>query len=241
MDQRQGEGHGPLPRRPDATAVYTLFSELIYADQPLTDTLAGVTELARQALNQPWEASLTLVEDRGVWTAVSTGRVASHLDQWQHDSGSGPSLDAARTGTTIELTVAASEQLYPGFRLAARDQGLTHTISVGLSTGDQVRGAMNLYSRSGRPFNADDDRVVRSFAFCAGMVLARVERSRRAASRAAHVEAALHSRTLIEQAKGTLMARHHCTSEEASRMLVELARGREVNLEVVVQAILDES
>ncbi len=241
MTQRQGQNEGPQPWKPDAVTIYAVFSELIYANQPLADTLAAMSVLARRVLDEAWETSLTLVEGRRQWTAVHSGPLALELDQWQHDNGGGPCLDAASSRTTIELTVAEPDQPYPEFRRAARERGVTHAISVGLATGNQIRGALNLYSSSGRPFSEHSDRTVRSFSYCAGILLAHVERYRVAASRAARVEVALQSRSLIERAKGLLMARYRCTSEDAFAMLIELARARNVKLEVVVRSIVDDA
>ena len=51
-------------------------------------------------------------------------------------------------------------------------------MSIGLSTGDQVVGAMNIYNSTGRPFSDESDRIAKTFAVCGGIVLANVERYR---------------------------------------------------------------
>jgi hypothetical protein len=104
--------------------------------------------------------------------------------------GSGPCLDAARYGETIKLTMDGPDQPYPELRRAAQREGVTHTMSIGPSTGDQVMSAMNIYSSTGRPLSDDSDRIARTFAVWAGIVLAHAERYRLAASRAAQREVA---------------------------------------------------
>ena len=230
----------PVATLNEATA-YASLSQLVYADRPLADTLERVTVLATHALSETPEVSLTLIEGERAWTAASSGSVALGLDGTQYDTASGPCLDAARCGETIKVTMDGPDQPYPEFRKAARREGVSHTMSVGFSTGDQVMGAMNIYNSTGRPFGDDSDRIARAFAVCAGIVLANVERYRLAASRANHLEVALLSRAPIEQAKGILMTRHRCTSEEAFTMLLGLSQNQNIKLRVIAQDVVDQA
>ena len=225
----------------DEATAYASLSKLVYADRPVADTLERVSVLATQALSEAPEVSLTLIEGERAWTAATSGPVALHLDERQYDAGSGPCLDAALYGETIKVTVDGPDQPYPELRHAAQRKGVTHTMSIGLSTGDQVLGAMNIYNSTGRPFGEDSDRIARAFAVCAGIVLANVERYRQAAARAAQLEVAMQTRAPIEQAKGVLMSRLHCTSEEAFKVLVGLSQTQNVKLRVVAQNLVDEA
>jgi len=211
---------------PDEATTYASLSKLVYADRPLADTLERVSVLASHALNEAPEVSLTLLEGERAWTAATSGPVAVQLDEQQYDIGSGPCLDAALYGETVKVTMNSPDQPYPDFRQAAQREGVTHTMSIGLSTGDQVMGAMNIYNSTGRPFGDDSDRIARAIAVCAGIVLANVERYRQTAVRAAHLEVALQSRAPIEQAKGILMTRHGCTSDDALRCSSDCPRRR---------------
>ena len=230
----------PVATLNEATA-YASLSQLVYADRPLADTLERVTVLATQALSEAPEVSLTLIEGERAWTAATSGPVALGLDGTQYGTTSGPCIDAARCGETIKVTMDGPDQPYPEFRQAARRQGVSHTMSVGFSTGDQVMGAMNIYNSTGRPFGDDSDRIARAFAVCAGIVLANVERYRLAAARASHLEVALLSRAPIEQAKGILMTRHRCTSEEAFTMLLRLSQNQNVKLRIIAQDVVDQA
>lgn len=226
---------------PDEATAYASLSKLVYADRPLADTLERVSVLATHALSETPEVSLTLIEGERAWTAATSGPVALHLDERQYDTGSGPCLDAALYGETIKVTMDGRDQPYPDFRQAAQRKGVTHTMSVGLSTGDQVIGAMNIYNSTGRPFNDDSDRIARTFAVCAGIVLANVERYRQAAARAAQLEVALQSRAPIEQAKGILMTRHGCTSDDAFKILIGLSQTQNIKLRIIAQNLVDQA
>lgn len=240
MSQSPNSRSTAVPTINEATA-YASLSQLVYADRPLADTLQRVAVLATQALSETPEVSLTLIEDEQAWTAATSGPVALGLDGTQYDTASGPCLDAARCGETVKVTMNGPDQPYPQFRQAAMREGVSHTMSVGFSTGDQVMGAMNIYNFTGRPFGDDSDRIARAFAVCAGIVLSNVERYRLAAARAGHLEVALLSRAPIEQAKGILMTRHHCTSEEAFKILLARSQNQNVKLRVIAQDLVDQA
>ena len=71
--------------------------------------------------------------------------------------------------------------------------------------------------------------------------MSNVERYRLAAARASHLEVALLSRAPIEQAKGILMTRHRCTSEEAFTILLRLSQNQNVKLRVIAQDVVDQA
>jgi hypothetical protein len=143
---------------PDEASTYASLGELVYADRSLADTLERVSVLATQALREAPEVSLTLVEGERAWTAATSGPVALHLDEQQYGNRSGPCLDAALYGEVVQVTMDGPDQPYPDFRRAAQGKAVTHSLSIGLSTGDQVLGALNVYSSTGRPFSDDSDR-----------------------------------------------------------------------------------
>jgi GAF domain-containing protein len=238
--------HSPIPTRssstgsPDTVTAFASLSELVYADRPLADTLQKMSVLATQVLTEAPEVSLTLFERDQGYTAATSGPVALALDGRQYDDGDGPCLDAARYGETVRLTMDAPDLPYPGLRRAAQQKGVTHTLSIGLPTGDQVMGAMNIYNFTGRPLSEKSEQVARTFAVCMGIVLGNAEQHRQAATRAAHLEVALRTRAPIEQAKGILMRRHHCTSEEAFAMLTRLSQSTHVKIRDIAQNLVDQ-
>jgi AmiR/NasT family two-component response regulator len=101
-------------------------------------------------------------------------------------------------------------------------------------------GAINIYNSTGHPLSDDSDRIARTFAVCTGIVLANAERYRQAAARASQLELAMRTRAPIEQAKGVLMTRHRCTSEEAFKILVGLSQTQNVKLRVIAQNLVNQ-
>jgi transcriptional regulator with GAF, ATPase, and Fis domain len=240
MDQSHTLHLSPATRMQDQASAYASLSKLVYAHRPLADTLETMAVLATKALSESPEVSLTLLDRERGRTAATSGPVALELDERQYETGIGPCLDAARYGQTVRLTVDGPDQPYDELRHAAQRRGVTHTMSIGLTTGDQVMGAMNIYSFAGRALSEDSERMAKTFASCIGIVLANAEQYRDAAARAAHLETALQTRAPIEQAKGILMDRHRCTSEEAFKMLARRSQAENVKLRLVAQNLVDQ-
>lgn len=237
-DVKTDSDQTPAPLPLDLAGAYPSLTELVYADRPLADTLHKMTVLATQVLDEGPQVSLTLLEQERGRTAATSGPVALQLDERQYDDADGPCLDAARYGETVRLTISDRDQPYPDLRHAAQHEGVTHTVSIGLPTGNQVMGAMNVYNFTGRPLNPESDRIANTFAVCIGIVLGNAEQYRRAATRAAHLELALQSRAPIEQAKGILMTRHRCSSEEAFAMLVKQSQTRHVKVRDIADELV---
>jgi len=241
MDQSHNGHHLSATRTQDQASAYASLSRLVYAYRPLAGTLETMTVLATQALGESPEVSLTLLDRERGRTAATSGPIALELDERQYETGIGPCLDAARYGQTVRLTVDRPDQPYDELRRAAERRGVSHTMSIGLTTGDQVMGAMNIYSFAGRALSESSERMAKTFAACIGIVLANAEQYREAAARVAHLETALQTRAPIEQAKGILMDRHHCTGEEAFKILAMRSQAANVKLRIVAQDLVDEA
>jgi GAF domain-containing protein len=182
-----------------------------------------------------------LLEGDQASTPAYSGQRALRLDEEQYRTGTGPCLDAAAFGEAISLAMAGLDQPYPDFQSAARREGVTHTLSIGLATGDHAVGALNIYSATGDPLSEESDRIARTVATCVGIVLANVDRYRQAATLAAQLEVALHSRASIDQAKGILIARHGCSSEEAFKILIRRSQAQNVKLRLLAQDLVEDA
>jgi hypothetical protein len=191
--------------------------------QPLGESLQQVANLARHALPEHPEASVTLVKGDTPQTVAFTSDVAVQLDERQYERGFGPCLDAAISGATIHLTMADTDSPYPEFSRLAQRAGVAHSLSLGLPVVTNCSGALNLYS-SGEPFGREASRIAGSFASITGMLLGRASDYHDAVALAEQLQEALRSRAVIEQAKGILMEHHRCSSDEAFKVLTRLSQ-----------------
>ncbi|MFL6065953.1 MAG: GAF and ANTAR domain-containing protein [Friedmanniella sp.] len=223
----------------EEAAAYAALSQIAVTGRPLDQTLEEVAILARRALPEAPETSVTLLSDEQARTAAFTGDLALQLDERQYDQGWGPCMDAAVSGAAIAITMTDPDSPYPEFRQFADQHGVTHSLSLGLPSAGRIIGALNLYTKAGQPFSDESRRIAGTFAGFAGMILAAVGRYDDAATAASLLQQALQSRAVINHAQGILMEQHHCNHEEAFTALLQLSQQRGIRLQQAAQAIVD--
>jgi GAF domain-containing protein len=227
----------------DEAAAYAALSHIAVAERPLDQTLEDVATLAKRALTETPESSVTLMAQDQAWTAAFSGALALHLDERQYDDGYGPCMDAAVSGRTIAVTIDDPHSSYTDFRELAHQHGVTHSLSIGLPAAGRTIGALNLYTKAGQAFSDDSTRIAGTFAGVAGIVLATAGRhndvAADAVTDASQLQQALQSRVEISQAQGILMAQYHCSREEAFAALVRLSQQQGVKLQQAARALVD--
>ncbi len=192
-------------------------AHVVVPNEDLDATLQRVAELALHEVDDCDMAGITLLRDGRPVTAVFTDPEALEIDAAQYDSGSGPCLDAFRTGEILRITDTIVETRWPEFCVQAAAAGIRSTLSLPLVVGDTSLGALNLYSHAKNGFSEHATALV--FSAQAAVVLANSQAYWAAHHLSAQLEIALASRATIEQAKGILMATHGCTADEAFEML----------------------
>ncbi len=225
-------------RTPPAQPAAAGLNRIVVGDGTLAETVLTVTTLALVAVDGATEASLTLVDDGRADTVTSGGGLSAQLDHRQHEPGFGPSLDAALEGRTIALETMSATDDYPQFATLVRRHGVTGTLSVGFSLSGPAAAALTFYGTEGL-LEAERIAAAESFARDAALVLANALRYHDARALATNLERAMASRAVIEQAKGVVMARTSCTSEEAFEVLTRGSQRHNVKLRDLAQRLVD--
>jgi len=219
MDDRTSARRGETSYSPQA-AFAELGMLLLDDERSMTDVLQRVATLARGTVPGAAEVSVTLMDGDEAWTASFTGEVAAALDERQYRAGSGPCMAAALTGQTVLVRDTADEHLYPEFARAARERGITSSLSVGLPIPQRTAGAINMYAVDAAPFDDDAREVAAAFAGYAAVAMVNAAMSEGALRQAREMQEASRARALLEQAKGILLRDNRCSPEEAFAMLV---------------------
>lgn len=214
---------------------------MVLGDEWLNSTLQRVVDLAKHVIGDVKEVSVMVVEGRQPRTAVSTGRAALQLDLQQYHCGFGPSMDAATTGQTVAVTTRGNNP-YLDFSRAAHKAGITHVVCTPLQVPEPVLSALTFYVTRDQPFHDDLVTLAETFADYAAGDLANAALYQDVVDLSQQLKSALVCRTVIEQAKGILMAQHRCSDDAAFTKLVNLAQQRHLKLldtAAVIAAELD--
>jgi GAF domain-containing protein len=205
---------------------------LTLREHSMQSVLETVIELAKQVLPGDPECSITLLVNGKASTAVSTGRLATDLDESQYDRGYGPCLHAAAVGEMVEISDTRTEQRWPDYARSAWERGSGSSLSVPLAIAEGIAGGLNTYAREPNAFDEEARSAARRFAPYAAVAVSNMHAYQSARAMSGNLEVALESRAVIDQAKGILMERYKLTADQAFQALaaVSMRTNRKVRL-----------
>jgi len=212
--------------------------ELLLSTEDLETFLQELAEAASAALPDV-SAAVTLTRSGHPTTVASSDATASQLDEIQYGHAEGPCLTAMATGQTVHIEDTATEARFAEYVQHARELGLGSSLALPLDGGDRVVGALNLYSGRPHAFGETQRDDAAHFAADASRALQVGLRLIEHVERAAQLQSALTSRTVIDQAIGVIMGQSRCSSDEAFTMLRAVSQRRNVKLRTVAAEIVD--
>jgi GAF domain-containing protein len=232
--------HDPNHPRPiEPQDAFDELAKVVLSEQTMEGLLQRITELAQGVISGVDSVSISLLTSDHATTVVSTGDLATALDERQYDAGHGPCLEAAQSGTTALITDVRTESRWPDYTAAALAKGVLSSLSTPIPLQQYSGAAINMYSKETGVFDEAAQEIAVSFAGYAGVALANMHLYESTRTLAEQLQAAMDSRAVIEQAKGILMSQHHCTADAAFEMLVTLSQKSNRKLREVAQALVD--
>jgi GAF domain-containing protein len=221
------------------TASLAALSRFFVGDGTVKETLERVSTLTIEAIPAAEMVGITMLVEGRQRTAVFTDPEAPEIDQAQYDTGEGPCLAAFHDGRITEIESTREAGKWPEFREVAAAHGIGSTLSFPLLVDTGAVGALNLYCLRERGFTSDDRETGTLFAAQAAIVLANAQAYWDAHDLSARLGEAMHSRAVIEQAKGMLMAAQGCDEDTAFDLLVKASQRENIKLRDVARRIVD--
>ena len=191
----------------------------------LDGLLQVVADLAKEVMPGNPEASVTLLTRERPSTVVTTGALATDLDETQYDLGEGPCLHAARAGELTEIADTRTERRWPRYGQRAVERGNLSSLSVPLAIDEteRVSGALNLYAREPNAFDDNSRTAAIAFGPYAAVAAGNLYAYQNARDMAHNLQTALESRAVIDQAKGVLIERYKVTPDQAFQLLAQVS------------------
>ena len=204
----------------------------------LADALVGeydVLDLLRTLVDQcvvlldASAAGILLADPSGNLQVVASTSEESHIvEVLQREAGSGPCVDAYRSGNVVTLSdIDAEDGRYPDFRAVALSQGFHSVHAIPMRFRPHTIGALNLF-RQDRGVLSDEDSIIgQALADVATISLLHERAARESATVNEQLQRALNSRVFIEQAKGVIAQRNSINMDEAFIRLRAYARSHQ--------------
>ncbi|MEW2580678.1 GAF and ANTAR domain-containing protein [Streptomyces syringium] len=162
----------------------------------------------------------------------------------QHEQG--PCVECYHSGQAqlnIDLESPQVTAAFGPFAERAREAGFRTTHAIPMRLRHQVVGALNLFHSRTAPITESDTQLAQALADVATIAILQQRTIEQGNVDKAQLQAALHSRVVIEQAKGVLAERWQVGLDEAFESLRSYARPRRLRLadlaQQVVQGTLD--
>ena len=218
------------PKSAVASSAVAELQQLLLATEDITGFLDQLATLTVKVLPGELSCGITLRRDRGAFTVASSDSRASQVDEIQYGHDEGPCLHSLATGEVVVVDDLADDDRWGGYRMPALGHGVRSSLSLPLHTDGEVIGALNIYATTPRAFGPAEQLVARRFADEASRALALAVRLAERSEMSAHLQAALASRAVIDQALGIIMGQNRCTADEAFEVLRTISQNRNVKL-----------
>jgi GAF domain-containing protein len=221
---------------------------LVSGSRPLEDLLGEVATFAVRAIPGADGAGVTLLTPERardvVQTLASSAPFVEKVDGIQYGLGEGPCITAALERRTVRSGSLAGDRMWPRFGPRVARLGVHSVLSLPLLLADEAAaavGAINVYSHAQDAFDAHAQHLGELFAAPAAVSVHNAQVLAQAQLLAGHLQAALVSRAVIDQAIGILISRTGETSEQAFAVLRALSQDSKTKVAVIARHMVDEA
>jgi transcriptional regulator with GAF, ATPase, and Fis domain len=218
--------------------LFVKLSDTLVNGFDIVDLLGDLTEGSVDLLTVS-SASILLSDPRGKLRAMaSSNEGARALELLELQNSEGPCLDCFTTRSqVIAPDLASLAERWPTFVPAAEALGIVGVYALPLRLRSDVLGALNLFTESSVPLDAQDLRIAQALADAATIAVLNYRASLGQTKVIDQLQTALNSRIIIEQAKGFLSAVTGGDMDEAFVLLRSYARSHQTPLTTVARSV----
>lgn len=231
----------------DVTIALSHLAALAADVEDLEGVLARMAGFAVDAIPGADGAGMTLVRltdvqqpRRYAWSA--THPFVREIDRLQYEvCGEGPCLTAMETQRPLVSGSVGSDARWSRFGGRVARLAVHSALALPLVVQDHVVGAINVYARQRDVFTEHAIRLGERFAGPASVAIHNTRVLQATRDHAFHLQTALRTRALIDQAIGIVRSRSGGSAEEAFDRLRQISQAENVKVAVVAQRLVDEA
>jgi GAF domain-containing protein len=227
-----------LPPSAGGAAAAAELQQLLLATDDIAEFLHELVALTVSVLPGDLFCGITLRRDNQVTTVASSDERAGQVDEIQYGHDQGPCLTSLATGEVVLIDDLAEDDRWDAYQLPALAHGVRSSLSLPLHRDGKAIGALNIYATRPHAFGEQEQLDARRFAAEASRALALAVRMAERTEMSEHLQKALASRAVIDQALGVVMSQNRCTADEAFEMLRTISQNRNVKLRDVAGGIV---
>lgn len=215
------------------------FSALPVDAQDRQRLLGRMATLVRGAVPGADWVSITVGSPADPQRLGSDSAEAQSFDGHQLQAGEGPCLDAYASGTAVVTDDVTSDDRWPALAQIVRPGAVRSVLAVPIREEGSITGAVNIYSGRAGTFGGAGRRIAELAAASVASVLQTVAERESVQNLAENLERALTSRSVIDQAKGMVMASLGVNADDAFARLVNLSSRMNVKVRDLAALIVE--
>jgi GAF domain-containing protein len=218
-------------REQELARTFVMLADSLVEDYDIVDLLDRLAAACVRLLGVT-AAGLLLDDQQGRLAVVASSSEETRLlEIFQLQNDQGPCLDCVRTGVAVVSgDLDADRVRWPLFASFAIEAGFRSVAALPLRLREQTIGGLNLFDGRAVPVPPDDQRLAQALADVATIGILQQRSAHRGTMLAEHLQRALNSRVIIEQAKGVLAERNAVSMEVAFDSLRLYARDQNIKL-----------
>lgn len=219
---------------------------IVAGGRGVVEVLREVAQFAVQAIPGVAGAGVTAVHSSTGTPRLQAWAVTAdfvhEIDTVQyHELHEGPCMTCMRTRRPAVSGSLGSDDRWPHFGGRVARMGVHSALAMPLLVGDELIGAINAYAYTRDAFNEHAVQLASQFAGPAAVSVYNARVLGEARDRAAQLQNALVTRTVIDQAVGIIRARSGVGSEEAFERLAKISQNENVKLHTVAERLVEEA
>jgi anti-anti-sigma factor len=218
--------------REESLRVANVFQSLTQLEEATSEAeaVSGLATILAGVIAPAADLSVNLGPPVNPAVIDSSDAFAQQLDGLQMQAGEGPCQTAWDTRAKVLTPDLRTDPRWPALTALAAPTEVASVLALPVYVRDEMVGVINAYSTRIDAFAGVDIEIAELAAFAVGQVLHRIESTRALRDMVTNLRQALSSRSVIDQAKGILMARHGYDAETAFTSLSEQSQQENIKV-----------
>jgi GAF domain-containing protein len=222
-----------------ATQMFVQLADTLVDDFDVIDLLTALAGRSIELLGAAAAGILLADDSQRLRVMAASSETVELLELFQVQNDEGACLDCYSSGEAIIVADLHLEPRWPLFGPECLRAGFPSVCALPLRIRSRTLGCLNLFMTEPFALSESDVALGQALADVCSITIVQDEANRSAALRELHLEHALHSRVLIEQAKGMIAERASLTMNDAFARLRTYARNNNLPLTETARDVVE--
>ncbi|HTN80339.1 MAG TPA: GAF and ANTAR domain-containing protein [Acidimicrobiales bacterium] len=228
-----------MPRETLLARTLVELADTLVADFDVVDLLTALADSCVDVLDVGAAGIMLAAPDGELRVMASSSEAMRVLELFELQARQGPCLECYRTATpVVNQDLVVGDDRWPGFAAEALAAGFHAVHALPMRLRGTVIGALNLFHVEPGEMRKADMDAAQAFADVATIAILQHRAATEAHVLNEQLNAALHTRVVIEQAKGIVAERQGLDMERAFATLRNHARNHNLRLADVATAVI---